>query len=331
MAVRGQKTSILCAAAFFAVLLLLALDLCLGSSGIGLSSIMNAIFGSGDGAASDIVWKIRFPRALAALLAGACLAVNGLQMQSLFRNPLADPHILGVSSGAGLGAVLVICLVPALMKSGVAVSLAAFLGAALASLAIFAISIRTKGNSTLLVAGVMLGFAFSALTSVTAYLSDESSLKLFYSWSAGSFSAVSSEGLALMAGGLLLVSMISLLTGPALDLLAFGDEYASSCGVQLRRVRNLAMLGCCLSIAVVTAFCGPIGFVGIVSPHIARKLTGRASVKAVMPVSLFCGAVITLAADIISQSCAVPVPIGCTVAILGIPLIFIIMRKGGAL
>ena len=298
-----------------AVLLLIAADLCAGGSGIGLPDKV-------------IFMKLRLPRMLTALLAGASLALAGLQMQSVFRNPLADPHIMGVSAGAGTGAAIATLLIgtslPAAL-SGLTVVSAAFVGALLSSALVMLVSSRMHSATTLLIFGVMLGFVFSALTSILEYSANAESLKVFYSWSAGSFIGNGPVGIAIIAGALLIGLMLAFLNNRGLDLALFGDDYTAMAGADPSRIRNISMVGSCLMAGAVTAFCGPLGFVGIVAPHIARALTGSSVHLRVIPVSLLVGAGLSLIADILSQIFPTPLPVGSTMAIIGIPIILFIL------
>ena len=274
-------------------LLLAALDLVVGGGGISL-------------AGGAILRKLRVPRMVTALVAGGALAASGAQMQAVFRNPLADPHIMGVSGGAGLGAAVATMALgtSAALFTGFTVAVAAFIGAAVAALLVVAVSARFRSVTTLLVFGVMLGFIFSALSSVLQYTAGEESLKLFYSWMAGSFSGCRYAEIALMAGALAIGLILAFGNGQGLDIILFGEEYATLSGASTRRILVLSMLSCCLMTGTVTAFCGPLGFVGIVAPHIARRVTGSSAHRQVLPWSLATGA---------------------TLALIGIPLIFIIL------
>ena len=298
-----------------AVLLLAGLDLL---SGDGFSLPQGFIF-----------WKLRLPRMLTALVAGASLALAGTQMQALFRNPLADPHIMGVSGGAGLGAAIATMALgtSAAFFTGFTVAVAAFLGAFVAAALVVAVSARFRSATTLLVFGVMLGFIFSALSSVLQYTAGEESLKLFYSWMAGSFSGCRYVEVALMAGALVLGLVLAICNGKGLDIILFGEEYATLSGASTRRILILSMLSCCLMTGTVTAFCGPLGFVGIVAPHLARRITGSSVHRQVLPCALTTGATLALAADLLANLWPIPLPVGSTLALIGIPLILLILLR----
>ena len=276
-----------------------------------------------------LLWKLRVPRVVTAVVAGGALAASGAQMQAVFRNPLADPHIMGVSGGAGLGAAIATMALgtSAAVFTGFTVAVAAFIGAAVAALLVVAVSARFRSVTTLLVFGVMLGFIFSALSSVLQYTAGEESLKLFYSWMAGSFSGCRYLEIALMAGALALGLILAFCNGKGLDIILFGEEYATLSGASTRRILVLSMLSCCLMTGTVTAFCGPLGFVGIVAPHLARRLTGSSAHRQVLPASLAAGATLALAADILANLWPIPLPVGSTLALIGIPLILVLLLR----
>lgn len=279
---------------------------------------------------ASIFLKLRLPRMLTAALAGAGLALAGLQMQSVFRNPLADPHIMGVSAGAGTGAAAATLLAGASLPaalSGLTVAAAAFAGAMLTSLLVVAVAARFQSAGTLLIFGVMLGFIFSAVTSILEYSADAESLKVFYSWSSGSFAGGRPGEVGVIAGALVIGTILAASNSKGLDIALFGDEYATLAGADIRRIRNTALTGSSLIAGAVTAFCGPIGFVGIVAPHIAKALIGSSVHRKAIPVTMLAGASLSLKADILSQAFSSPLPVGSTMALIGIPVIMFILLK----
>ena len=195
-------------------------------------------------------------------------------------------------------------------------------------MAILAASSRLRSGGTLLVFGILLGFILSAVTSILEYSANEESLKVFYIWSAGSFAGRRLVEIAVMGGALLVGLALALYGAKGLDLILFGEEYATLAGASVRRIRARAMLSACLLTGVVTAFCGPLGFVGIVAPHIVRWLTGTSRHARVLPLCMVSGAVLTLVADLIAQLTPVPLPVGSTLALVGIPLILYILLPG---
>ena len=300
-----------------ATLLLAGADLLTG--GAGLSGMDAGIF-----------LKLRLPRMMTAVLAGASLSLAGLQMQSIFRNPLADPHIMGVSAGAGTGAAVATLLFGASLPaalSGLTMAAAAFLGALLTSTLVVAVASKVQSSSTLLIFGVMLGFIFSAVTSILEYSASAESLKVFYSWSAGSLTGSRPGEVAVIGGALAIGTLLTYINNKGLDIALFGDEYACLAGADMRRIRNISMTGSCLMAGAVTAFCGPLGFVGIVAPHIARGVLGTSVHAKVIPAAMLTGAGLTLAADIISNVFPAPLPVGSTMALIGIPIILAILMK----
>ena len=295
---------------------LLLIDLLVGGGGVSWAT-------------GAVLWKLRVPRALTAMIAGGALAASGAQMQAVFRNPLAEPHIMGVSGGAGLGAAIATMALgtSAAFFTGFTVAVAAFLGAFVAAALVVAVSARFRSVTTLLVFGVMLGFIFSALSSVLQYTAGEESLKLFYSWMAGSFSGCRYVEVALMAVALLIGLVLAFVNGKGLDIILFGEEYATLSGASTRRILVLSMLSCCLMTGTVTAFCGPLGFVGIVAPHLARRITGSSAHQQVLPCSLATGASLALAADILANLWPIPLPTGSPLALIGIPLILTLLLR----
>ena len=279
-----------------------------------------------------ILKMVRLPRILTAIIAGGGLAIAGAQMQSILRNPLADPHIMGISSGASLGAALATLAGGGLAASGgillgMSVAMASIMGAAAASLVIMAASARFRRASTLLVFGVMLSFIVNAIITVLQSGSDAESLKIFHSWSAGSFSTTSIREIGIMAIALALGGAMALSDSKGLDIILFGDEFASLSGARPQKIRINALLSCCLMTGTVTAFCGPIGFVGIVAPHLARTFWRTSAHRHIIPASFLCGSTLGIAADLFSQITSAPVPVSSTMALVGIPIILYILIK----
>lgn len=280
----------------------------------------------GGPADAEVMRHLRLPRMATALLAGAAMALSGSQMQSIFRNPLADPHIMGISSGAGLGAALTTMYAGGAL-GGASIALSASVGAAGAAAIILYASGRFRNASILLIFGVMLGFIITAVVSILQFSSDAESLKIFYSWSAGSFSNTTWTETAIIAGTLAAGLAIALYNHKGLDLILFGDEFTELSGGNPSKIRLSALLSCSLMTGAVTAFCGPLGFVGIIGPHIAKALLGTSAHKAVLPASMLAGGLIGVCADLISRMSPAPMPVASTMALLGIPVILYIMLK----
>ena len=298
---------------------------------LAILTALDLLFGGGSlsPVGSTLLWKLRFPRALSAILAGASLSLAGAQMQAIFRNPLSDPHIMGVSSASGLGAAIAVTAAggSAALFYGVPLAVSAFAGAILGSLIILAISRKTENTAVLLIAGVMLGFVFNAVSSLLQYTSSEESLKVYFSWAAGSFEGNRPGELAVMAIALAVGTVLAIINRRGLDVILFGDDYAVLAGANVKRIRTLALTSSCLMTAAVTAFCGPIGFVGIIAPHITRALIGSSVHGRLLPSCLLTGAVIGVAADLLSRIWTVPVPAGSTMALIGIPVILYLLLK----
>jgi len=278
----------------------------------------------GGAADSQVLHLLRAPRVATALLAGAALALSGTQMQSIFRNPLADPHIMGVSAGASLGAAL--ATMSAFSSSGgLSVALAASVGAMTSALIILLASKKFHSASTLLIFGIMLGFIVNALVAILQFSTDAESLKIFYSWSAGSFSTTTWSDIITLAIAVLIGTALAAAGRKGLDIILFGDEFAQMAGAKVGNIRLTALLSCCIMTGAVTAFCGPLGFVGITAPHIARWMFGTSSHKVIIPASILTGGIISIAADLISQLSPSPLPTASTMALVGIPVILYIL------
>jgi iron complex transport system permease protein len=279
----------------------------------------------------------RLPKAIVATLAGAALAVSGLQMQTIFRNPLAGPYILGISSGAGLGVALLIIGFPgiaavsyAVIFSQWAVAAAAWLGAALVLVVIMLVSIRIRDIMTILIFGMMFGSAASALISIMQYFGADSSVKSFVVWTMGNLGGVTNSQLQVMfpviTAGLLLVFLLP----KNLNVLLLGENYARTMGLNVFRTRLLVFLSTSLLAGTVTAFCGPIGFIGIAVPHIARLVFRTANHFILIPGSVLLGVNVMLVSDIVSQlpGSGEVLPINSITALIGIPIvIWIIFRN----
>jgi iron complex transport system permease protein len=278
----------------------------------------------GGAADSQVLRLLRAPRVATALLAGAALALSGTQMQSIFRNPLADPHIMGVSAGASLGAA--IATMSAISHSGgLSIALAASVGAMASALIILLASKKFHSASTLLIFGIMLGFIVNALVAILQFSTDAESLKLFYSWSAGSFSTTTWSDIITLTIAVLIGTALAIAGRKGLDIILFGDEFALMAGAKVGNIRLTALLSCCIMTGAVTAFCGPLGFVGITAPHIARWMFGTSSHKVIIPASILTGGIISIAADLISQLSPSPLPTASTMALVGIPVILYIL------
>ena len=329
---KSRSTTLFIALSLLLVILFV-LDLLIGSVYIPLRDILGALFGGDvDAATRLIVLDIRLIKAVVAVLAGVALSVSGLQMQTLFRNPLAGPYVLGISSGASLGVAIFILGMPLLgvatnsTISSIGTAGAAWLGAALILAFIASVSTRIKDIMVILILGMMISSGVSAVVQILQYLSNEEALKSFVIWTMGSLGDVTSSQLMLLLPAVLIGLVVSVAVIKPLNLLLLGDQYARTMGLNVRRSRYLIFLSTTLLAGTVTAFCGPIGFVGLAIPHIARMLFCNADHRILLPATALCGAVVLLGCDIISKW--LTLPINTVTALLGIPVvIWVVIRN----
>ena len=315
------------------LVILFFLDLLIGSVHIPLRDILGAILGADvDPATRLIVLDIRLVKAIVAILTGMALSVSGLQMQTLFRNPLAGPYVLGINSGASLGVALFILGMPLLgiatnsTMSSIGTAGAAWLGSALILAFVASVSTRIKDIMVILILGMMISSGVSAVVQILQYLSNEEALKSFVIWTMGSLGDVTTSQLHLMLPAVLIGLVVSVAVIKPLNLLLLGEQYARTMGLNVRRSRYLIFLSTTLLAGTVTAFCGPIGFVGLAIPHIARMLFSNADHRILLPASALCGAVVLLTCDIISKW--LTLPINTITALLGIPIvIWVVIRN----
>ena len=315
------------------LVILFVLDLLMGSVHIPLRDILAAVVGAEvDPATRLIVLDIRLVKAIVAILTGMALSVSGLQMQTLFRNPLAGPYVLGINSGASLGVALFILGMPLLgiatnsTLSSIGTAGAAWLGSALILAFVASVSTRIKDIMVILILGMMISSGVSAIVQILQYLSNEEALKSFVIWTMGSLGDVTTNQLHLMLPAVLIGLVVSVAVIKPLNLLLLGEQYARTMGLNVRRSRYLIFLSTTLLAGTVTAFCGPIGFVGLAIPHIARMLFSNADHRILLPASALCGAVTLLICDIISKW--LTLPINTITALLGIPIvIWVVIRN----
>ena len=314
------------------VVVLFAADMMVGSVGISAKEVLAALMGGGDPVTRKIVIDIRLMKAIVAILAGAALSVSGLQMQTLFRNPLAGPYVLGVSSGASLGVALFILGAPLLGIGGsawlstVGIAGAAWIGAAAILAVVAAVSQRIKDIMVILILGMMASSGVSAIVQILQYMSNEDALKSFVIWTMGSLGDVTTSQLALVAPAIIAGLIISISVIKSLNLLLLGESYARTMGLNIRRTRSLILLSTTLLAGTVTAFCGPIGFIGLAIPHVARILFRDADHRTLLPAAALTGAVSLLICDIISKILVLPV--NTITALLGIPIvIWVVIRN----
>lgn len=330
----------------FVALAAFMLSLAVGSVRIPLDEIVSVLLG-GDAskqAWATIVLKFRLPKALTAMLAGAALSVSGLQMQTLFRNPLAGPFVLGISSGASLGVALTVLLAGVAVGLGgsttllagislagdTSLALSAIAGSGLVLLLVMSVARRVQSGMTLLILGLMFGYTTSALVSVLIYFSVVERIQAYISWTFGSFGGVTWRQLQVMAPAILVGLAGGHLLMKPLNALLLGETYALSLGLNVRRVR-LGIIGTSAVLAgVVTAFCGPIGFLGIAVPHLCRSLLHTSDHRLLLPAVSFMGATLALGADIVAglPGSQLTLPLNAVTALLGAPVvIWVILRQ----
>jgi len=316
---------------FLAVGLFLT-DLAWGSIHISLSEIIDVFFRkSGDGINSEILLNFRLPKAITAVLAGASLSVAGLMMQTLFRNSLADPYILGVSSGASLGVALVMMaatfLPVAFVSSGWALIVAAIIGASVVLILVVGVSFKVHNAVSLLIVGLMFGTIAGSLVSVLQNFSNPDAIKLFVMWTFGSLSAVTWTYMTVLFPVVLIGLGMAFSLQKRLDGLLLGENYARGLGISIQQTRFLIVIATGLLAGVITAFTGPIAFVGVAIPHIARGLFKVSSHKVLLPATILCGASLLLICDIITQIPTYTLPINTVSALFGAPIIIWIILK----
>jgi hypothetical protein len=319
-----RSTSILFTALTIITALLFCLDLSVGAANIPLRDVLAALTG-GDCApvTAKIIINIRLVKALVALLAGAALSVSGLQMQTLFRNPLAGPYVLGISSGASLGVALVVL---AGIGSSIGVAGAAWIGAGAVLLIIAAVGHRIKDIMVILILGMMFSSGVSAIVQILQYISKEEALKAFVIWTMGSLGDVTLTQLCILVPAVTAGLVLAVVCIKPLNMLLFGEEYAVTMGLNIRRSRRLLFLSTTLLAGTVTAFCGPIGFIGLAMPHVTRMLFRNSDHRVLVPGTVLTGASVLLLCDLVSK--LFTLPINAITALLGIPIVvWVVLRN----
>ena len=311
---------------------LFVVDIVVGKTNISFGEVVDVLLGGGDAVTRKIVLDLRLVRAVMALLAGMALSISGMQMQVLFRNPLAGPYVLGVSAGASLGVALFllgapllgITLSPAMQNIGVAG--AAWIGSAVVLLLVVALSRRIKDIMVMLILGIMLSSGVGAVVEMMQYFSNEVELKSYIVWTMGSLGDITASQLAVLAPVIIVGLAMAVATIKPMNMLLAGERYASSMGLNISRTRNLILISTTLLAGTVTAFCGPIGFVGIAVPHIARMLFRSADHRTLLPATILSGVAMLLVGDIVARYFALP--INTIAALMGIPIvIYIVIRR----
>lgn len=319
-----SRTAIVILALIVLTAVLFFIDLSVGAVSIPLGDVWTALTGGNcPQTTSKIILDIRLVKAVVALLAGAALSVSGLQMQTLFRNPLAGPYVLGISSGASLGAALVVL---AGVGSSIGIAAAAWIGSGTVLMVIAGASHRIKDIMVILILGMMFSSGVSAVVQILQYLSKEESLKAFVIWTMGSLGNVTYGQLGILIPSILAGLLLAVLTIKPLNLLLFGEEYAVTMGLNIKRSRIMLFLSTTLLAGTVTAFCGPIGFIGLAMPHVARMLFCNSDHRVLVPGTLLSGASVLLLCDLISK--IFTLPINAITALLGIPIVvWVVLRN----
>lgn len=323
---------------FISILIFFLLNLVLGTISIPVRSIWNILFGSGDESViwQNIIWKSRFPQTITALFAGAGLSISGLQMQTVFRNPLAGPSELGISSGASLGVAFIILLSgslagTALSKLGffgeVAISLAAIAGAMAVMAIIIAISQRVRGNVILLIIGVMIGYIATAIIGVLKFFSNDEDVRAYVIWGLGSFSKVSGNQVYTFVCIMIVLIPLSFLLIKTLNLMLLGEGYARNLGLNVKRARLSVIASSCVITAIVTAYCGPIVFLGLAVPHLCRTIFVSSDHRILMPAVTLTGASLALLCNLIARLPGFEgaLPINSVTALIGAPIVISVL------
>lgn len=309
------------------------LNLCMGSVAIPVSDVISILLGNGSESDvwTNIVMMTRWPQTLTALACGAGLSVAGLEMQTVFHNPLAGPSVLGVSSAASLGVACVVLLSGAIGSSlmnqfgivgNTALTLAAIIGAMSVMGVIVMLSQKVEGNVTLLIVGVMIGYIASAIIGVMKYFSSEEDIRAYVIWGLGSFARVTGGQVYVFTGIMAALLPLSMLLAKPLNLLLLGEQYARNLGLNLQRTRLLVISSAGILTAVTTAYCGPIMFLGLAVPHIARGLFGTADHRVLLPATLLSGASLALVCNLIARLPGFEgaLPINSVTALIGAPV-----------
>jgi iron complex transport system permease protein len=316
-------------------ILFFLLNIILGSVTIPLGDTVQSILGNqvSNDAYSAIVRDIRLPRALGAVLGGAALAVSGLLLQVYFRNPIVGPFVLGISSGASFTVALVMLgsyLIGATVVSSLTLSLSALVGALLVMFIVLAIANKVRDIITLLVIGLMTGYVASAASSFLVAFAQSENVYRFVIWTMGSFSGFLWNEVVILAVSCLVLLVFSYLIAKPLNAFLLGEDYARSMGINVKRFRFLVVFISCALAALVTAFAGPVAFIGMAVPHLARLSLGTSDNRFLIPASILAGAMLTSLCDLLARMLFAPVelPVSATTAIFGAPMVIFFLLKG---
>lgn len=338
-----MKQSFLFLLIVLSIALFFVLNLLLGTVHIPMLDILRILSRGNDNEIwYNIVWSSRVPQALTATMAGAGLAVSGLQMQTVFRNPLAGPSVLGISNGASLGVAFVVLLSGslggvALSRLGylgdVAMSVGAIVGALSIMLLILYVAQKVKGDVTLLIIGVMIGYLANAVIGVLKFFSNEEDIKAYVVWGLGSFARVSGDQMILFVVLMLILLPLSMLLVKPMNLLLLGDDYARNLGLDVQRQRMLVIASSGILVAIVTAYCGPIMFIGLAVPHLCRAIFRTSDHRFLMPATALVGASLALVCNLIARMPGFEgaLPVNSVTALVGAPVIaYVLFHRKGA-
>lgn len=328
---RKTRCAVCYAALVILVLLLGIAGICFGSVSISAQDIAAAVFGGEKSTASDIILISRLPRVIAAVVLGGALAVSGYLLQTFFANPIAGPFVLGISSGAKLVVALtmIVFLGNGVMLDSAGLIIAAFVGSLLSLGLIIPVSGRAQKNYMLIVCGIMIGYICSAITEIVVTFADDSNIVNLHNWSMGSFSGIGMDQAAVMSAVVFAAMIPTFLLSKQIGAYQLGEAYARNSGVNIRWFRLAVILLSSLLSACVTAFAGPVSFVGIAVPHIVKRMLGTAKPRAVIPASFLGGACFCLLCDLIARTVFAPteLSIGSVTAVLGAPVVIVIMMS----
>ena len=325
---------------FLLIIVFFFLNIVVGTIAIPLNDAFSILFGNDQQPQvwQNIIFSSRLPQALTAMVAGAGLAISGLQMQTVFSNPLAGPSVLGISNGASLGVAFVVLATGsiggvALSSLGAvgnaAISLAAIFGAMSVMALIVYVSQKVQGNATLLIIGVMIGYVATAIIGVLKYFSNEEDIRAYVVWGLGSFSRVSGNQMELFVVLMLILIPLSMLTVKTLNILLLGEQYARNLGLNIKRAR-LLVIGCSsILVAIVTAYCGPIMFLGLAVPHLCRAIWRTSDHRVLMPATMLTGTALALICNLIARMPGFEgaLPINSVTALIGAPVVAMVLFR----
>lgn len=335
----GKAIPLVIAGLLAAMILIFIADILIGSTDLAASEVFRSLLGKGTPQGEIIVMQFRLPKAFTALFAGAAMSVSGLIMQTLFRNPLAGPDVLGISSGAGLGVALTVLAFSPLFSfaadnalGGWSLILAACAGAGAVMMLILVVSMRLQDIMTVLIVGLLLASAISAVVSLLQYFSNETALRTYVIWTMGNLGSISWQQLKALALASTAGIALAFLMVKPLNAMLMGETFSRTVGVRMKRTRVLLLVAASILAGSVTAFCGPLAFIGVAVPHIARLLLGTTDHRVLVPGVAVTGALILLVSDIISTAPGGGhiIPVNTVTSLIGIPVVLwiILGRKG---